>query len=357
MITREHIALLDHFDDMVAGLTYELNFSGELDFTDHEIRVEYLKMFLDFQYCLGDGEFSYLKAIPLLDKIDRDRKFIFPLSLVSPSVLKAHQSRYGGSVTTAEAWERLKAKYVVETDGVSSIDTTVEPSSEDTEYARQVLMMMDVLLPMFNNVCEIYGELSDEMDDIMEQVIAEEKRAEKEEKAANSPEISYADRRVLEQFENAVMELSESLDYANGVDFSDAQSKAPFMELYLQLHTCLRSQEFSYRRVVKVLEKLDTEHKFAGFLAAAPFSVAMTMNESSRLLTGMTGEGFNDGEAFEYLGKKYFWEVDGEMVARVGINASAEDTGYAAQVMYMVDTLGYNMFGPLTGMAQELRKS
>jgi hypothetical protein len=257
-------------------------------------------------------------------------------------------------VTTAEAWEHLKAKYVVETDGKPAIDGTVEPSSEDTEYARQILMMMDVLLPMFNNVCEIYGELSDEMDDIMEQVIAEEKQAKQEKKAANRPEISYEGEKVLERFENTVMELSESLDHGSGVDFSDARSKAPFMELYAQLHACLKHPEHSYLHVVKILERIDTEHRFAGFLTAAPFSVAVTMKETSRLLTGAVGRGFNDGEAFEYLGKKYFTEVDGELVPNPEAVATPEDTGYAAQVMYMVDALGYSMFGPLTGMVHSI---
>jgi len=50
-------------------------------------------------------------------------------------------------------------------------------------------------------------------------------------------------------------------------------------------------------------------------------------------------------------------KVDGELVPRPHDDEeSTEDTGYTAQVMYMVDTLGYNMFGPLTGMAQELTK-
>jgi len=353
MITQKELTLLDNFDDVAAVLTYQLDHSGEIDFSDTEVRTEYLAMFLDFQRLLEDGEYSYRKVIGVLNEVDTERKFVAPLSLVDPSVARAYESMYGGTVTTKKAWERLSGKYVIEVAGRLTVDETVAPSSEDTEYARQVLTMMEVLLPMLNNVCEISDQLTDQLIAASD---AHEKSMKQAEKEKNRPEISYADRRVLEQFENAVMGLSESLDYANGVDFSDAQSKAPFMELYLQLHTCLRSQEFSYRRVVKVLEKIDTEHKFAGFLTAAPFSVAMTLKESSRLLTGMTGEGFNDGEAFEYLGKKYFWEIDGEMVARVGINASPEDTGYAAQVMYMVDTLGYNMFGPLTGMAQELMR-
>jgi hypothetical protein len=364
MITREQIAVIDHFDDMVAGLTYDLHFSEELDFTNPEIRVEYLEMFRDFQYCLGDGEFSYRKVIDTLNEVDSEGKFTIPLSRVDPTVVKvlsltSNDALYGGKshevpITNAEAWERLKAKYVVEKDGKPAIDETVEPTEEDAEYAHQILMTMEVLLPMFNKVGEIYSELSDEMDEIMERIIAEEKRGKQEKQAEDRSEISYEDEKVLERFESAVMELSESLDYANGVDFSDARSKAPFMELYVQLHTCLKHPEHSYLHVVKVLEKIDTEHKFSGFLTAAPFSLSVTMKETSRLLTGATGDGFNDGEAFEYLGKKYFTEVDGELVPNPEAVASPEDTGYAAQVMYMVDALGYSMFGPLTGMARKL---
>ena len=360
MITRKELTMLDDFDDILAGLTVQLDYVGEVDFADPETRTEYLEMFLEFQSCLENGEYSYRKVIDVLNEIDIENKFAEPLSLVEPTVAQvqaktSNDALYGEKnhevpVTNKDAWERLKAKYVIETNGNFAINEDIEPSDEDTEYAYQIVTMMEVLIGMLNKICEITDELADELIDESD---VHEKSMHKEEKLKNRIDIDSEDQRIIEEFSATVMALSTSLDYANSIDFADPRSKAPFMELYVQLHTCLKSPEFSYLNVVKVLEKIDTEHKFTGFLTAAPSSLAMVMDENSRLLSGMTGEGLNDREAFEFLGKKYFMDVDGELIPRPDAVANPEDTGYAAQVMYMVDTLGANVFGSLCGIGMK----
>lgn len=363
MITREELTLLDNFDDVVYGLTYQLDHSRELDFSDTEVRTEYLETFLDFQRLLGDGEYSYRKVIAVLSEVDSEGKFAESLVLVDPTVAKvqaktSNDALYGGKthevpVTTKEAWERLSAKYIIEVDDRKTIDEDVEPSEEDAEYAHQITMMMEVLLPMFNKVCEISDEFT-------EQLIAEsdahEKRTKQEKEAPSRRDISYEDRMVIEGFGATVMALGDSLDFASGVSFEDPRSRAEFLKLFLELHACLKGENFSYLKMVEALKRLDTENKYIGFLDSVEEFVTRTQNETSDFIAGPVGKRVNDGEAFEIIEKKYLMEVDGELVPRPHDEQSPEDTGYAAQVMYMSDTLGAHVFGPLCSIAQELTK-
>lgn len=77
---------------------------------------------------------------------------------------------------------------------------------------------------------------------------------------------------------------------------------------------------------------------------------------SSLIILRNVGKRVSYGEAFDIIEKKCFMKVDGELVPNPGVFVSPEGIGYDTQVMYMSDTLGCNMFGPLTSMAQELIK-
>lgn len=332
----------------------------ELDFSDAEVRIDYLETFLDFQRLLGSGEYSYRKVIAVLNEVDSEDKFAESLALVDPTVTKvqsktSNDALYGGKtheapVTTKEAWERLSAKYVLEVNGRLTIDETVEPSDEDSEYAHQITMMMEVLLPMFDKVCEIGQQLDDQL---IAESDAHEKRTKQEKKAPSPRDISYEDRMVIEGFGATVMALGDSLDFASGVSFEDPRSRAEFLKLFLELHTCLKGDNFSYLKTVEVLKKLDTENKFIGFLDSVEEFVTRTQNETSDFIAGPVGKRVTDGEAFSIIEKKYLMEVDGELVPRPHDEQSPADTGYAAQVMYMSDTLGAHVFGPLCGIGME----
>lgn len=167
--------LLDGFSSHIMGLAEMLDYAEAIDFEDDHSRQEFANVLLKFSECMEGGKYSFHRVISVLGQLDTDGDYgnmLYRLydvaddtyDIVTMNSATAFKLAPGTNnielVTDRDAFDALATKYVTVDDGVASLKDGAEFSTEDTQYAIQVMELIDNLgASVFGPLCSVIADV------------------------------------------------------------------------------------------------------------------------------------------------------------------------------------------------------